>query len=318
MLTNAQTGFDKASYDYDKWENADPRKMRAELSRATKAFNEGTREATYDDDPKRMLAEIERAAPQAYETATSQHNYGGDDDGLKVMLADLNANAQRSGTVRSGHDDKEFGFEEMLEEFKGTMSESPLAVETVPIDDPKAMLADLNATAQARGLRFVPDADEGLSDDDTNDDLDTLRRKIATKLPSFRQWASQGIPGYDKHTPIIEVQETGALEKEIVPYAVALRLESAGSKWEDVQGWSKYLFSDGPDGHEAQEQKEEMIKRENEKLDIIIKHVLEEELRHREVEDKQRLPCRLIVSNLAADTDEEAVRTFFGGFKWDM
>jgi MoxR-like ATPase len=60
------------------------------------------------------------------------------------------------------------------------------------------------------------------------------------------------------------------------------------------------------------------VSQANEELENIIQQVLEEETVHQTVENKARLPRRLIVSNIAADAGEEDLREFFYSFRFAM
>jgi hypothetical protein len=107
-------------------------------------------------------------------------------------------------------------------------------------------------------------------------------------------------------------------ELECAPSAVIFRLGAGRAMWEDVQIRCTQPSSDNMDEQEARREKEEMVKRENEKLEATIKYVLEEEKRYREIEEQKRLSTRLIVSNLAADVDDNAIRIFFAEYHREM
>jgi hypothetical protein len=338
-------GYDSNSPNSDDWKDGgdytDPKKMLAELDRASELFEKHTKEEADEDDPKRMLAEIEGATIRATQATTPNRGHV---TVLKPMLEDLSANQQSFNTIHARHTGEELSLQEPFEKLialatdksevdedinnkSGCLEQAIIETEKVSsqttqvltTEDPKAMLADLDASAKAHGQRLSVDDDSGLrSNNGIEEILETLRSQRITTLRPIGWWTSEGFHGHDKRTRIVDMEEDVGWEEEWISYAVALRLESAGCNWEDVQGWFTYLFSTGMNSYDAQVQKEEMIKRENEKLDAIIEYVLEEEKRYIEIEDKERLPCRLIVSNLAADTDKEAVRVFFSEYKWDL
>jgi hypothetical protein len=145
-------------------------------------------------------------------------------------------------------------------------------------------------------------------------------------FPPAGKLASQAFPRTIKDTFALEVAHTDGTHRDIagmldpgsIPYVVALMLESAGIKWEEAMGWCTFLFSSGMDGYEAVKEREEMVKHEEAKLDVLIKQTLEEMKEDFAREEKKRLPFRLIVSNLAADIDTDAIRIFFKDFAWDM
>jgi hypothetical protein len=236
-------------------------------------------------NPKMMLAELGRAS-QSFKKYTRE---AADDGDPKRMLVEIEgATIQATQTTSFDDDD---------------------------VTDLKAML-DLGANQQSPTTSCTTRADEELR---LQEMFEKLTASTTDKLKVDKDTNNEfGCPKHTFPTRIINVEEDAGLEKECIPYAVALRLESAMCKWKDVQDWFTYLFSTGMNSYDAQVQKEEMVKRENEKLDAIIEYVLEKEKRYREIEDKERLPYRLIASNLAADTDEEAIRMFFSEYRWDM
>ena len=109
---------------------------------------------------------------------------------------------------------------------------------------------------------------------------------------------------------------TDALDTETIPYAVALLLESAGCKWEEVMGWTLYLFSSGMNEYRTEKESEQKAQ-EKEKLDAIMARVLADEEKRREVE-KRPFAGRLILSNLAADVDPKSIYQFFFKYQRDM
>jgi predicted ribosome quality control (RQC) complex YloA/Tae2 family protein len=95
-------------------------------------------------------------------------------------------------------------------------------------------------------------------------------------------------------------------------------LESGDVESEGAKGRFTQPFSNSMDEQEAKDEKTEMVKRENEKLETTIKYVLEEEKRYHTIEENKRLPARLILSNLAADADDKAIRIFFAKYSTEM
>ncbi|KAF1836618.1 hypothetical protein BDW02DRAFT_221251 [Decorospora gaudefroyi] len=62
----------------------------------------------------------------------------------------------------------------------------------------------------------------------------------------------------------------------------------------------------------------EMIERAQAKLNIVIEDCLEGEKQYQAREEEKRLRLRLILTNLAADVDEEAIRFFFKDYRYDI
>ncbi|KAF1920065.1 hypothetical protein BDU57DRAFT_508165 [Ampelomyces quisqualis] len=108
------------------------------------------------------------------------------------------------------------------------------------------------------------------------------------------------------------------LEKAIAPYVIALQLEKAGLPWEQLRSWTTYLFSSGPDGHEACQEKDKIVQLATYELDAIIKQNLGDESRDLEAEHLARLPCRVVVSNIAAGADEDDLKEFFYPFRYQV
>lgn len=103
---------------------------------------------------------------------------------------------------------------------------------------------------------------------------------------------------------------------------IVLQLENGGVDWRRIQGWTEYLFSAGPSGHEAireaKRENDEAVRAAEEELDAIIKQVLEEEAAYSAEQEKKLVHCRLIVSNIAAGADVDEVALFFSEFKYDL
>jgi hypothetical protein len=208
----------------------------------------------------------------------------------KMMLAELNMSKQQcsgSGAKQELHDG--YDLVQMLEGVKKVPS-SLKGTTVICNNNPRAMLADLDDQKQT--------SDIGHSEDE-DDDLETLRGKLATMFALSCDTPSPEVRYTAKDTPVIGTPSTSRKD-------VAATIEP------------EYVPDPDLKEQEAKKEREEMVKRENEKLDVIIKFVLEEEARHRAIEEKKGLPTRLIVSNLAASVDEEAIHIFFAKYKCDM
>lgn len=217
-------------------------------------------------------------------------------------------------------------------------------------NDPKAMSADLNVyeegelSALAKRLGIDSNESEAFEDskatldilseqdqtygtghsEDEDDDLEFLRAKLATMFTPPFVTASGDVPYTAKSksvfsiTPNSQQDVAGMLKPAYVSSAVALRLESGDVESEGAKGRFTQPFSNSMDEQEAKDEKTEMVKRENEKLETTIKYVLEEEKRYHTIEENKRLPARLILSNLAADADDKAIRIFFAKYSTEM
>ncbi|KAI2479513.1 RNA-binding protein [Pyrenophora tritici-repentis] len=160
------------------------------------------------------------------------------------------------------------------------------------MDDPKKMLAELielSTETKQWALHFPIEHNapntllETLgnkmgssvpgSSDNNGDNLETLRCSLMA-LPSLSELGTSSI-----HT-------TSEL-----PNPAAFPLDTAEDK--------------------ARKEAEDMIQREEDKLNAIIAYALQKEVEHQAWKEKRRRPSRLILSNLAADIDEEAIREFF-------
>lgn len=164
--------------------------------------------------------------------------------------------------------------------------------EDYELNDPKSMLASFG---------IGPDSAAAQSEEDG--DLDSLYAKLTNML--------------SKHNEPIDKPET-KLDQEVVPYAIVLQLERAGAEWNKVQGWTEYLFSEGPNGHKEVAEKTRLIENAVADLDAVIEQTLKDEIVYRTTEEQAAVPCRLIVTNLAADADEDEIAYLFHEFKYDM
>jgi hypothetical protein len=293
------------------------------------------------DETDDVQQKLERADSQAQKTAIADPN--GND--VRAMLADLDSNTQESAGVDAKNKDRDVHkLKQVLAEFDMLEAlASKLGIdddEADSVGDPKAMLEEIERSAKiARHLNkddgaaakyddpkaMLAELDAKTQDSDSDeDDLDAHRVRLTTMFSPDRKPASQGFHHTVKDTadgiksPGAHHDLAGTLEPGSIPYAVALMLENAGIKWEEINGWCKHFFSSGMDGWEAKKEREEMVKREQAKLDVLIEQTLEDEKVHLAVEEKQKLPLRLIVKNLAADIDTDAIRMFFKRFVWDM
>lgn len=187
-------------------------------------------------------------------------------------------------------------------------------------DHPRKMLADLERNLRSPSVAVTHEIE---------DDLDRLRAEMASLLlesdgednndgtvdmpssPMLRQ-AAETEDSKAPHEPKV------ALEKDGLPSVVALQLEKTGCNWEQVKAWTEYLFSNGLNGYTAQKEKEAIIQRAELELEQTKEYVLSEEAVYRAAEEKASLPFRLLVTNIAADADEEELAVLFWDFRFEM
>lgn len=242
----------------------------------------GGRDADLGDDPKALLASMDRAQSTPPPDSTSDDD---DDDDPSQMLAEIEGISERQT-------------QEDIE------------------SDPRLMLAELDRE---------PLSTRGNAPTDEHD-LAELRRRLRdsfllshfgsdeNKAPDVMVLISTRQNATNSKT---SETDTG-LPQKCIAYAIAMILESADCGWEVARGWTTYLYSSGLDGYPAQAAKNALVKRATQELDGIIQNVLDVEEGHRLAEEKDRLPCRLIISNLAAGAEEEDVRFFFRSFAYNM
>ncbi|KAH7391942.1 hypothetical protein BKA66DRAFT_568348 [Pyrenochaeta sp. MPI-SDFR-AT-0127] len=97
-------------------------------------------------------------------------------------------------------------------------------------------------------------------------------------------------------------------------YAVALHLETTGSEWEHVRGWTTHLFGTSCDSNAARQSMNGIVKRAVEESEKIVQGTMAEEI-HNRVEDQANLRRRLIVSNIAAGADDNDILGLFSKFE---
>lgn len=160
--------------------------------------------------------------------------------------------------------------------------------------------------------------------EDKDNDLKALREELATVFSPPWDTTSRDFQRTTRDTPVNSMRSNPQehavenLQPDDTPPAAALILEPGDAECKDVQVGCTQPFSDGIGEQETQREKETMLERENEKLEATIKYVLEEEKRYRAIEENKRLKTRLIVSNLAADVDDKAIRAFFAKYVTEM
>jgi hypothetical protein len=148
--------------------------------------------------------------------------------------------------------------------------------------DPKAMLAELERGALHGG-----------HDSNDIDDLKALRGELAALRSASPSQMSPAIVSTEAHasSDTKTTKSPGAVDKDVVQYITLLQLEK---------------------------EKEAYIKQATKELDKLIEYTVEQEKRHMVIENKAKLPRRLIVSNIAAGASVEDLKEFFYGFRHAM
>ncbi|KAH6867031.1 hypothetical protein BKA58DRAFT_216328 [Alternaria rosae] len=246
------------------------------------------------EDPKMMLAELDSSLQQRSDIGNKE-KLDGDYD-LSRMLADMKRalSLSKDTVIIRDNSQKAMGADLSLnKEYELSALAERLGVdldEDDTMENKEAMPAELGEEKQPP----VPDRS-----DDEDDDLETLRAKMDTIVSPPSDMTLESSPGTDQNVSV--VGKTLAS-----PEDAAAVLEAKG------------IQRPATNELKAKKEREDMLKRENEKLDATIKYVLEEEERYRAIEEKKSLPAPLIVTNLAASVDEEAIRILFIEYKWDI
>jgi hypothetical protein len=266
-----------------------------------------------------MLGDLGQTAPHS-----TRRNIDKENIGPAQMRADFE---RKSSAIRSSVNVEADVFDptQLLAEIQNCISALGTTVgqgDDDDNDDPKAMLAvieartsgihrdDHTALLEDAQRKSLEAQDECSGDFHT--DLEALHSKLTilmTSMPDAAPIASQ-------------VQATqppnDGFEKAIIPYVIALQLEKAGLPWEQLQSWTTYLFSAGFDGYEACRKKEKIVKQAEDQLNAMIKQALGDESKYLEAENLARLPCRLVVSNIAAGAEEDDLKEFFWPLRYQM
>ncbi|KAF2832152.1 hypothetical protein CC86DRAFT_462519 [Ophiobolus disseminans] len=262
----------------------DPKTMLAEL-----------RKMSFDDEPNSIDVGIVLADMEKISFMDGSTTDGWDID-PKLLLAQFehgNSAANEVNTHVDGDDDPK----RMLADMEGRVSSLQVATMTSSSEDnQKAMLADLEGR--------IPEPD-GEPPENTQGNLEALYDRLMGILS----------PGIITQSPEVKLAIIGTREADIdpaiVPYFVAFQLEKAGCKWEEVKGWTTYLFSSGLDGYEAHLEKDRIVQQATEELDKTIRYTLGEVERYLGETSPARVSRRLIVSNLAADVGIQDLEEFF-------
>lgn len=207
---------------------------------------------------------------------------------LRLTTRELSTEPSKGGSVQGGSE----------------ATEAPVEKEE---DDPRKMLAELESSVRQRKLVSV-DIDEIFTGSEQ------LRRELsALFFPGRDESLSFGTggldtpPKFENYSQPEARQHEAPLAKESLPYAVALQLEKAECDWEGVTQFTTYLFSNGPNGYQVQQEKERCIQQANDKLNEHYQQFLEDEKDFLAAEETARLRRCVVVTNIAADAEEDDI-----------
>ena len=246
---------------------------------------------------------------------------GGDvspfEDDLRVMLAELRNLERTARAPQLQIKDEDDGRNDIKRMFAELNRPSSQVKATVMDDDRNAgrMLVELDTFS-------APSSQEGIAstNEDNEDDADI--NTLWTRLQNLRS-VSSDCADTDGSIGCISEDKTVAapatrLHSQVVPYVIALKLEQSNTQWEIAQGWTTYLFSSGLDSYEAQKEKQTAATKAENTLKGVIDSVMQVEEDICRKEEQTKLHRRLIVSNLAAGADEEALERAFWEYRNEM
>lgn len=241
------------------------------------------------------------------------------------MLAEMGSlRGAASITVDQGKDGRTDDLRGMLAELD-RLASSPLATASaLENDDPRRMLAELTMLS-ASDLRSVSSPSN--DDYETTDDDDIVMLRNGLQNLRSNHGRSPGVaPDHvkpdgtscSKAQNETVVRPAPQLDPEVIPYIIALELEQSGIQWEHARAWTTILYSSGLNSREAQQDKEAAVSHAEDALKTIIRSVMELEEKFRRKDEDSKLQRRLVVSNLAADADEEALGRQFWKHRYQM
>ncbi|USP79759.1 uncharacterized protein yc1106_07033 [Curvularia clavata] len=262
------------------------------------------------DNPRRMLKELMRDSQER----RAEKSHAGSNNSKRTDISKSVVTTSQYGAV--GDDPKEM-LQELNRRYWAAKALSSHD-ETSHLTGSKAMLTDIKKERQALGLDAYQD---------TESNLETVFERSTTTHSPFRLLAPQhtmsasgSMLASSAATSTICRHSgppmTDALDRETIPYAVALMLESAGCKWEEVMGWTLFLFSSGMDEYRVRQERKQKAQ-EKETFDAMMARLLAREEKRRAVE-KTPFANRVILSDLAADVDPKSIHQFFSKYQKDI
>ncbi|CAI9634972.1 unnamed protein product [Alternaria burnsii] len=267
----------------------------------------------YADNPKMMLAELESSSPEHSSHDADEElddSYGQENIRVDMKCVSL---LIKSTAVEHVKDAKEIPTSPSIDEADAlSILAKRLGIDS---NEDKA-IGSIESTFDELDEQFSNASNTGYKDND----LKALREELVAVFSPACDTTCRDFQRTTRDTPVNSMrsnpqeQMIEKLQPDDTPPVAALVLEPGDAECKDVQVGCTQPFSDDIDEQETQREKEKMLDRENEKLEATIKYVLEEEKRYHAIEENKRLKNRLIVSNLAADVDDKAIRTFFARY----
>ena len=187
------------------------------------------------------------------------------------------------------------------------------------VSDPRRMLAELAALSVLDPQGHSPSSNVSFEWDEEDDsDIEILKSRLQSLRSSSPDHShfDEGLDRTPRHK-IVRSQAT-PLHPNIIPYVVALQMEQSNTQWDLVQGWTTCLYGSGMNSYVAQKDREAAVTKAEVALEKIIDSVMEVEEGFRRKEEQAKLYRRLVVSNLAAGADEEALERVFRKYRNDM
>ena len=184
-------------------------------------------------------------------------------------------------------------------------------------DDPRQMLADL-ATLSAPGFRDASSSTNEDDEDKEDDDISMLRPRLQSLRPPSDEPPPPAPASISRDKTASETAATTPLDSDAIPYIVALQLQHSQCQWEYAQGWTARLFSSGPASYDAQKAKQRAVTHAEAVLQRTMTSAMAAEEKTRLEAEQNKLPRRLIVSNLAAAADEDELERRFWKYRRQM
>jgi hypothetical protein len=321
----------------------------SQMSQATPHLN--SRSEDVDNiNPAQVLAEFGSVSCWGQSTVRGESSEDINPEQLLTALecslplgAEAEAEAEAPVSVSAGFDSSlsahtlatdpewEARFDELLQGPRTLPSHAPQTVLGNENDeDPRGMLAELERESTLDNdtdpRRMIAELERGMLeenvDEDNDDNLEALRIRLTGTLSPVPSHVSPAPESTNTRTTSRDdcsgAEDVVALDKNLVPFVIALQLEAKGLPWKKLQGWTTYLFGSGLDGYKACQEKDAVVKQATEELAQTMQQVMGEERHYKIIENETRLPCRLIVSNIAAGADVEDLKEVFSPFRFVM
>jgi hypothetical protein len=291
----------------------DPARLLATFGNTPSVTQTTVRVKSEDVDTEQVLASLARSLSLDLETRVEAH-------------ASITAEFRQPIDAHplAADQDLEVRFQKLWEELHTPTVQTPQAILGDDDDkDPRSMLAAIekeSALAHANDPKWMLAELERDVGRDNNKRLEAFRARLVGALPPSPGHTSGAQKVTEANTTSTakgsDVDSLVALDKNFVPYVVALQLEIAGLPWEELQGWTTYLFSEGFSSYKACQERDAIVKRADEELNETIAQVTEESKHYLSIQNKARLPCRVIISNIAAGAEVEDLQEFFHSFRF--